>query len=210
MASPYCTISSSSSPPLIEFPRAYNAAVDLVDRHVHEGRGARTAYIDDRGSYSYAELQQRGDRAGQALASIGVEPEQRVLLIMLDTIDFPAAFLGAMKLGAIPVPVNTLLTPADYAYLLRDSRARAVIVSDHLLPKLEAALTERPPHLREIVVASTPLGGDSGKYPKWEDLLARAPASLEAQSVTPDDVAFWLYSSGSTGAPKGAVHLNVT
>jgi non-ribosomal peptide synthetase component F len=102
------------------FSARYNATVDLVDRHVAEGRGARLAYRDDRGSYSYAELSARVDAAGGALAALGIEPEQRVLLLLLDTIDFPAVFLGALKLGAVPVPVSTMLTPADYAW----SRAR--------------------------------------------------------------------------------------
>src|SRR5579884_708495 len=134
----------------LDFPPVYNAAVDLVDRHVTAGRGGRIAYRDDGTTYTYAELRERVDRAGQALAGLGIEPEQRVLLLLLDTIDFPSVFLGASKLGAVPVPVNTLLKPADYGHFLRDSRARAVVVSEALVPALEAA--ERPPTLRHLVV----------------------------------------------------------
>jgi benzoate-CoA ligase family protein len=191
-----------------ELPREYNAAVDLVDRHLAEGRGSRLAYRDDRGAYTYAELGERVNRAGNALAELGVEPEHRVLLLMLDTIDFVALFLGAIKLGAIPIPINTLLKPADYSFYLRDSRARVVVVSDALLPQLDAALADRPRTLRHVVVASSPLGGASGSHPRYDELAARASTSLEAASTSPDEVAFWLYSSGSTGAPKGAMHLH--
>jgi benzoate-CoA ligase family protein len=181
----------------MELPERYNAAADLVDRHVAEGRGTRIAYRDDRGAYSFAELRQRVDAAGQALRALGIEAEQRVLLLLLDTIDFPALFLGAIKLGAVPVPLNTLLQPDDYAYFLRDSRARAIVVDDALLPKLEPALADRPATLREVVPVS-----------RLASLAAREPATLEAAATGPDDVAFWLYSSGSTGRPKGAIHLH--
>ena len=197
----------SASPPRLAFPRIYNAAADLVDRQLEAGNGARIAYRDDRGRMTYAELHERACRAGNALASLGVEPEQRVMLVMLDTVDFPAVFLGAMRLGAVPVPVNTMLTSEDYAFMLRDSRAKVVVVSDTLLPKLEPALSklEKRPHL---IVASSPQGGDRGTYDSLDDLCERASVSLAPAATTRDDVAFWLYSSGSTGRPKGAVHLH--
>lgn len=203
----FSDIDHSQAPPRVSFPRTYNAAVDLLDRNVHEGRGGNVAVIDDRGRTTYAELVARANKAGNVLRSLGVQPEQRVLMVMLDTVDFPAMFLGAMKLGAIPVPVNTLLTADDYAYVARDSRAPLVVVSDHLVPKLEAAIAkvERPPLL---VTAATPLGGERGHHAELEALLAAASAELEAAKTTPDDVAFWLYSSGSTGAPKAALHLH--
>jgi benzoate-CoA ligase family protein len=188
----------------IAFPRDYNATVDLVDRHL-ESRGDRVAYIDDRGAYTYSDLAERVNRAGNVLRELGVEREQRVLLLLLDTIDFPALFLGAMKIGAVPVPINTLLKPADYSFFLRDSRARTAIVSDALVPVFDAA--DRPPSLAHVLTASSPLGGASA-HPRYDDLAARASASLEPAETSPDDVAFWLYSSGSTGAPKGAVHLH--
>jgi benzoate-CoA ligase family protein len=209
MGSPWASIDLNATPPAVRFPARYNAAADLVDRHLTEGRGARIAYRDDRGAvFTYAELGQRVDAAGQALRALGVEPEQRVLLVLVDTIDFPAVFLGAMKLGAVPVPVNTLSKPADYAFFLGDSRARVAVVSDVLLPAVEAALHPRPPSLRELVVARTRPGADAGAHPRLDELCARAAAPLPAAPTTPDDVAFWLYSSGSTGTPKGAVHLH--
>ncbi len=202
-------IEDAASPPRVVFPREYNAAVDLVDRQVAAGRGARVAYVDDRGVTTYGQLAERVNRAAGALAGLGVEPEQRVMLAMLDTVDFPSLFLGAIKLGAVAVPVNTLLTASDYAGMLRDSRARVVVCSDALRTKVEEAIASAGLGGRVVVVvAETPLGGGTGAHLRLEDLLARAPAQREAAATTPDDVAFWLYSSGSTGAPKGAVHLH--
>jgi acyl-coenzyme A synthetase/AMP-(fatty) acid ligase len=125
-------------------PPTYNAAVDLLERNLRAGRAAKIAYVDGREAVSFAALAERVDRAGDLLRGLGVEVEQRVLLAMLDTVDFVAVFLGAMKIGAVPVPVNTLLPPPDYAPLLRTSRARVLVVSDALLPKLRAAAAASP------------------------------------------------------------------
>ncbi|MEO7112665.1 MAG: benzoate-CoA ligase family protein [Polyangiaceae bacterium] len=203
----FSEIDLSASPPCVSFPREYNAAVDLIDRNVAEGRGERVAYIEEQRRTTYAELLARVNRAGNALRSLGVLPEQRVLLLMLDTSDFVAAFLGTMKIGAVPVPINTLLTPDDYAYITKDSRARVAIVSDFLLSKLEAGVAKSNCDL-QIAVATSPLGGEKGEHLVLDDLLRDASPDLAAAATTPDDVAFWLYSSGSTGAPKGAIHLH--
>src|ERR1700735_3692032 len=104
--------------------RDYNAATHFVDRHVAEGRGAKVAFIDDDGTLTYAALHERVARAGHALRALGLGPEQRVAMCMLDTVDFPSVFWGAVKSGAVAVPLNTLLTAQDYAFMLRDSRAR--------------------------------------------------------------------------------------
>ena len=189
-------IDASASPPRVELPRAYNAAVDLLDRHVLEGRGDRLSVIDDAGRYTYRELADRTARAATALAELAVQPEQRVALCLLDSVDFVAAFLGAIKLGAVPVPLNTMLTPGDYAYMLTDMRARAVIASPSLVDKLGPGIAACP----GIAVAVT---GDS-----WQALVDRAAPIAHAAATTSDDVAFWLYSSGSTGKPKGAMHLH--
>ena len=173
-------------------PRAYNAAVDLLSR----GKRERVAVIDDLGSYTYAELADRVARAATALATLGVQPEQRVALCLLDSVEFPVAFLGAIHLGAVPVPLNTLLTAADYAYMLTDMRAKAVIASPSLVDKLGGAIAACP----GIAVAMT---GES-----WTELVARAAPIARPAATTPDDIAFWLYSSGSTGKPKGAMHLH--
>jgi len=172
----FSDVDHGTSPPRITFPAAYNAAVDLLDRHVAEGRGDRVAYSDDRTTMSYAALAERANRAGNALKLLGVDAEQRVLMVMLDTVDFPAVFLGAIKLGAVPVPVNTLLTAADYLFLARDSRARVLVVSDALLPKLGEAIRALP-NLR-VVVSSTPAGGDPGAHPRLDDLVAGAATEL--------------------------------
>lgn len=204
---PYARLDMKASPPRVTFPRYYNAAVDLVDRHVDEGRGARLAYLDDRTRLTYAELAERVNRAGNALRELGVQMEQRVMLVMHDTVDFPAVFLGAMKIGAVPVPVNTLLTAEDYAFMLEDSRARVLVVSDALLPKLEPGIAKAP-LLEHTIVASSPAGGPDHSRPELDGLLGPVSNQLEAARTTADDVAFWLYSSGSTGSPKGALHLH--
>jgi benzoate-CoA ligase family protein len=190
----YSVIDPRVSPPRVEIPRDYNMAVDLLDRHVAEGRGDRVAIIDDDGRHTYRWLAERARRAAGALRELGVQPEQRVALCMLDTVEMPAAFLGAIALGAVPVPLNTLLTTEDYRYLLRDSRARVLVTSDALVGKIAPALDDLPA-LRAIAGA------------EWTALVDTATPVLAPASTTSDDVAFWLYSSGSTGKPKGAMHL---
>ena len=127
----------SVSPPRVDIPREYNAADDLIGRNLDAGRAAKLAYIDDAGSYSYGELAKRVNRFASALATLGLDMEQRVLLAMLDTIDWPTAFLGAIRAGVVPVAVNTLLTTKDYEFMLNDSRARVLFVSEALLPQFE-------------------------------------------------------------------------
>jgi len=206
-AAGFSKVDHSQSPPRVTFPRDYNAAIDLVDRHVLEGRGDRVAVRDDRGPTTYAQLSARVGRAGNLLRRLGVQMEQRVMMLMLDTVDFPAVFFGAMKIGAVPVPVNTLLTAEDYAYLLADSRARVLCVSDALYPKVAAVLGGLP-HLAAVVVVDSPLGGEDGGHPHLGALLEGEADECAAAPTTAEDVGLWLYSSGSTGRPKGAVHLH--
>jgi benzoate-CoA ligase family protein len=195
-----------ASPPRVDLPRDYNAAYDLLQRHVIEGRGDRVAVIDDDGRHTYRAVAERALRAAAALRSLGVVPEQRVALCMVDSVDFVATFLGAIALGAVPVPLNTLLTADDYGYLVRDMRAAALIGSDALLGKLgPAAAAIADP--RAVAGCESALGGDLGKLPSWRALIDQAAPIDAFAATTPDDVAFWLYSSGSTGKSKGAMHL---
>ncbi|WP_430398838.1 benzoate-CoA ligase family protein [Ferrovibrio sp.] len=190
-------------PRFLDLPRRYNAATHFIDRHVAEGRGAKVAFIDDRGSHTYADLAARVNRAGNLLKAQGVQREQRVLMAMLDSIDFPALFFGALKIGAVPVPVNTLLPTADYDFLLRDSRAVVLAVSDALLEKFRPIVNDQP-YLKQVLVS----GRVAPTIKPLESLLAEQSDQLEAADTTPDDIGFWLYSSGSTGKPKGAMHLH--
>ena len=190
------------SPPQIDNPRAYNAAHDLIERNLAAGRARKIAYIDDKGSYTFGELAERVNRTANALVGLGIEPEQRVFVCVHDGIDFPAAFLGAIKAGIVPVAGNTLLTTKDYDYMLRDSRARALIVSAPLLPVF-APLLATLPHLEHVIVS----GDDPGTHPSLAELMTAADTTFDAADTTRDDACFWLYSSGSTGAPKGTVHI---
>ncbi|HEX4985528.1 MAG TPA: benzoate-CoA ligase family protein [Burkholderiales bacterium] len=193
----------STSPPSIEIPRAYNAAHDLVERNLAAGRAGKVAYIDDQGRYTYGELAERVNRSANALTGLGLEMEARIMLAHLDTIDFPAVFLGAIKAGIVPVTANTLLTTADYRHMLEDSRARALVVSEALLPAF-APLLEDLPFLKHVIVS----GKDAHGHLHLQALMARAGTSFEPAPTTRDDACFWLYSSGSTGRPKGAVHVH--
>lgn len=183
--------------------RVYNAAADLIDRNLEAGRGGKVAYIDDAGRHTYDDLARRVNRFANALRSLGIRREQRVLLALHDSIDFPTAFLGAIKAGVVPVAVNTLLTTRDYDYMLRDSRAVALFVSQPLLPVFAPILAELP-DLEHVIVS----GADAGSHRRLLDLLAAASDAFDTVDTSPDEACFWGYSSGSTGAPKGTVHIH--
>ena len=181
----------------------YNAALDLLDRNLAEGNGERIAVIDDRGATTYAELTERANRFANALAGLGIEREQRILVVLQDSVDFPIVFLGAIKAGVIPVAVNTSQTAKDYDFLLEDSGARALVVSSPLVETILPVTQRHRSHLAHVIVSgSEPVGGIP-----LDDLLARNAPEHDPAMTVPDDIAFWLYSSGSTGSPKGAVHL---
>ena len=201
--SQFSTVDPTTAPPVVTVPRDYNATVDLIDVNLVGGRGDRVAVVDDAGTTTYAELARRINRCGNALKGLGLRFEQRIVMLQLDSVDFPAVFLGAMRIGAVPVPVNTLLTPADYAYILRDSRARQVTVSAALYDRVKDAFRDQP-FLEKVIV----VGGSVPGLPTLDTLIADASPELQPAATTRDDAAFWLYSSGSTGAPKGVVHLH--
>lgn len=198
---------AGAAPPPDSPPRDFNAVVHFIQRHKVEGRGDRVAVIDDTGRYSYAELGERVSRFANLLREKGVGMEDRVALCLLDTIDFPTAFWGAIQAGAVPIPLNTLLTTKDYDYMLRDSRARVLVVSALLYEKVEPVLATLP-HLRTVIVSGGAVGSDVGGHERLDALLSAAPATKEVAATTSDDIAFWLYSSGSTGKPKGTMHLH--
>src|SRR5581483_6975088 len=188
----------------LRVPEQFNAATYFVDRNVLEGRGDKIAIEAGEERVSYRQALERVNQVGNALRErLGVRQEERVLLLLLDSPEFAYSFFGAIKIGAVPIPTNTLLKPADYQYILNDSRARVAIVSEALLPQLQAIPREHLRYLRESVVVGQ--AGDGMR--SFADLVADRSTELEAEPTSRDDAAFWLYSSGSTGFPKGCVHL---
>jgi len=183
-------------------PAQFNAATWFVDRNVAEGRGAVPAFSHEGRTLTYADVLDLVNRTGNALAETGVEPEQRVLMLCLDTPEFIGTFWGAIKIGAVPIPTNTLMRTADYLYFLDDSRAKVAVVSAALLAEAGPALAEAK-YLKHVLVA----GGAPGRFMSYEDRIAKASSTLAAAATSRDDPAYWQYSSGSTGFPKGAVHL---
>jgi benzoate-CoA ligase len=184
-------------------PAQFNVATHFVDRNIAEGRGASPAFLYEDRVLTYAEVHDLANRAGNALLELGVGMEDRVLMLCLDAPEFIGTFWGAIKIGAVPIPTNTLMRAADYRYFLDDSRAKVAVVSAPLMAEFGPAL-DQARHLKHVLVA----GGPPGPHLSWEDRVAKASASLGPAPTSRDDAAFWLYSSGSTGFPKGAVHLH--
>lgn len=191
--------------PNIELPRNFNAAIDLIEPNLKAGRADKLAFIDDQRSLTYKELDIRTNQFGNALKSLGIQAEQRVLLCMHDTIDFPTAFLGAIKAGILPIPVNTLLTSQDYEYMLSDSRAKIAVISAPLAD-LFLPLLGKIPSLEKVIISGE--SSTQNSVFNFEELISKQPSDLTPCIATVDDPCFWLYSSGSTGSPKGTVHLH--
>ena len=150
---------------------SYNAVTWLLDRNVDEGRGAKLAFTDTVSELTYGDLQRQSRRAANMLRRLGVRREERVAMIMLDTTDFPVVFLGAIRAGIVPVPLNTLLTSDQYAYVLADCRARVLFISEALLPVVKDVVG-RLPDLEHVVVS----GKDAHGHKKLSDELARESA----------------------------------
>ena len=186
----------------VQVPDRFNAADFFLDCHVREGRGGRTAFRYRGRSVTYGEVAERASRFGNALRARGVEMEQRVLLALPDSPAFAEAFWGAIKIGAVPVPVNNAGHAEEYAFLLEDSRARAVVADAAAAAEI-LAVRHLCPHLASVIVAGGALRGALA----YDDLLASASPELAPADTTKDDAAMWGYTSGSTGRPKAAVHL---
>ena len=186
-------------------PAVFNFAQHLFA--VNASRPKKAAFVDDRGTLAYGELADRARRVAAALLASGVRREERVLLLMHDSCDWPVCFLGAMYAGVVPVAVNTLLTADDVAYTMQHSRSQAALVSDALLPLLREAMAQGRHEIKGVVVShpSAALPDDAQSLATF---IASAKPLAEPAATGPDDIGFWLYSSGSTGRPKGAVHTH--
>ena len=181
----------------------YNAVSLFVDRHEQEGRGEKVAILYEDQQITYKEVREKVNQTGNALKELGLGLEDRVLLLMLDCPEFAYSFFGAMKIGAVPIPTNTRLKPADYQYLLNDSRAKIAIVSDELLSNILEIRSDLK-YLRHIIV----VGKSADNCLSFDQIISGQPTQLDPAETSKDDPAFWLYSSGTTGFPKGTVHLH--
>lgn len=186
----------------LEIPEQLNIAVEMVDKNIELGRGNKVAiyYGDQR--FTYNDVYKSVNKAGNFLKELGVGMEDRVLLLMFDCPEFVASFFGAIKIGAVPIPSNTMFKPKDYLYLLNDSRAKVAIVSEDLAPNIEEIRGELR-FLKHLVV----VGNAGVNQLSFAQLSADASEELTPANTGKDDTAFWLYSSGTTGFPKGVVHL---
>ncbi len=187
----------------VDLPDIYNAATSFVDENIRRGRGKKIAIYSQDEKFTYQDLFEKVNQTGNALRDLGLELEQRLLLVLPDSPEFAFAFFGAIKIGAVPIPINPWMKARDYQYLLNDSRARILIVHESCLPEVEP-IWDQSRYLKHILVVGAP----RGRALSFESQIAKVSTKLEAEPTTKDDVVMWNYTSGSTGPPKGAVHLH--
>src|SRR6202171_2408593 len=178
---------------VIPLPQLFNVATYFVDRNILEGRAQNVAIECRDERVTYQQLFERTNRAGNALRNLGVRPEERVLLLLLDSPEFLYSFFAAIKIGAVAVPVNTQAKPHEYEYILNDCRASVAVASESLAPQLQAIPRQKLPHLREIILVGD--ANSTGDRNPLRNLMQAASPKLEAEPTTKDDPAFWLYSS---------------
>ena len=195
-----CSKLDADGVPQLEFPRPFNIAELLIDRHLPEGRGGKIAIRTLKQDVTYAELTAEVNRFGNTLKTLGVHAGERLVMVVNDCPEFVYLFFGAIKAGVLPVPLNNLLRANDFAFIFEDSQCAAVVYSPEFAQEVEAAAAQSSWRVRHVL----PLAGTAS----YGELARQAPPELAAQPAQAEDDCFWLYSSGTTGRPKGIVHLH--
>ncbi|MHC4639505.1 MAG: benzoate-CoA ligase family protein [Planctomycetota bacterium] len=186
----------------VELPERLNAAAVFVDRHLQQGRDDKAAILCNDEIITYRDLYEGVNRLGNALLGLGIRMEERVAIIMPDCPGCVYAFFGAIKIGAVAIPMNTLLMPTDYEYLLNDSRAQVLVIHSSLLDRIEP-IRSKLRYVKHVIIAGDAIEPDLS----LKELMASTSTELDPADTSKDDAAFWLYSSGTTGFPKGTIHL---
>jgi len=186
----------------LDLPDIYNAATTFVDENIAQGRDGKVAIYYQDQKFTYRDVYEKVNQTGNALRNLGLEIEQRVLLVLPDCPEFAFTFFGAIKIGAVPIPTNPWMKSKDYKYLLQDSRARILLVHESSLSEVEP-IWDQSRYLKHVIVVGKP----RGKSVAYDFLISKAATTLEPERTSKDDVVMWNYTSGSTGSPKGAVHL---